>query len=785
MTQAGGFEAGSDYVAARVSFDIDNSGVSSLKELTESLNNFRTSTEAANRTGSDFLKYLQQMTALTNQANEAQTNLVNTLQRMTDTQQAVMTGQGTQVSRGFPQGRVDPLSGMGGGSGAGGANRAPTINDTSAFLGNMASQDPRQYFNMQSNWGNVRTGDVPAHSPSDNDLAQHAQRHNARDKAQNDQNVASQMSDPYSPMQRRISGMTSGAAQLLGELAPGGDAMGFAQRGMNSLSGLARASGAAIPALSEGSASVPMAGGQAGLASRGLGALAAFAGTGLGAAATGVGLLAGGNYLFQEGGQALQNYRSMGQVRGGGLQEGLGYEMSIRSMALNPFITTDQARQIVSSGLSSGFTGKEFDTVTQFMANNLKDMNMSVAESMSLFKKNVVEGGMTQEGLAGALGGLKEGSKTGYASLPQLEANYANTSASLINAGVPGRSASQEAGAAAFTFNGISDLVDKMPQLVQSATSMGSPLGGMMLNPQMSGVKLPPGTDPYTAMESMGEGQTQATYNIIRYWAQRFVQSSGGNKGRAVTAFQQWLMEMFPDMDWRNRTMVEKFLSEVIANPNAVAQGKAKNEQAQKEAARAKPRTVGQQIGNQISGLVQVIGGGVQDLVGNLQGKNPDGWRWDNFNRAADLMEYGTTDERSVTLENLISQSGGSGIEARDASGKFVPLMGQNGHFNEELLKAVTSNKTTIRPRGDTSSGTTLDKIADGGKSGFGGGFGGGANNFSVAPVYGTLTVTIDQSGRATAPATVALSPSTAGANAGRGGAARNDPQPGEPGWLP
>ena len=781
MTQAGGFEAGSDYVAARVSFDIDNSGVSSLKELTESLNNFRTSTEAANRTGSDFLKYLQQMTALTNQANEAQTNLVNTLQRMTDTQQAVMTGQGTQVSRGFPQGRVDPLSGMGGGSGAGGANRAPTINDTSAFLGNMASQDPRQYFNMQSNWGNVRTGDVPAHSPSDNDLAQHAQRHNARDKAQNDQNVASQMSDPYSPMQRRISGMTSGAAQLLGELAPGGDAMGFAQRGMNSLSGLARASGAAIPALSEGSASVPMAGGQAGLASRGLGALAAFAGTGLGAAATGVGLLAGGNYLFQEGGQAVQNYRSMGQVRGGGLQEGLGYEMSIRSMALNPFITTEQARQIVSSGLSSGFTGKEFDTVTQFMANNLKDMNMSVAESMSLFKKNVVEGGMTQEGLAGALGGLKEGSKTGYASLPQLEANYANTSASLINAGVPGRSASQEAGAAAFTFNGISDLVDKMPQLVQSATSMGSPLGGMMLNPQMSGVKLPPGTDPYTAMESMGEGQTQATYNIIRYWAQRFVQSSGGNKGRAVTAFQQWLMEMFPDMDWRNRTMVEKFLSEVIANPNAVAQGKAKNEQAQKEAARAKPRGTGQKIGGFISGQIQTAGAFLSDLGSNIFGKTPgEEWNWDKTKIASDSAAYSQSDERSAALENLIQQYGGSGIEV-GSGGKW----GKLDISNEQQLKDITSGKLKLRPKDDKSAGMTLAQIGDGGKSGFGGGFGGGANNFSVAPVYGTLTVTIDQSGRATAPATVALSPSTAGANAGRGGAARNDPQPGEPGWLP
>ena len=777
MTQAGGFETGSDYVAARVSFDIDNSGVSSLKELSESLNNFRTATEAANRTGSDFLKYLQQMVALTNQANDAQTQLVNTLNRMTDAQQSMMTGQGTQVSRGFPQGRVDPLSGMGGGAGTG-ANRQPTVSGANSYLDNLSSQEPRKYLNMQNNWGNVRTGDVPANSPSDHDLQQHAERHRARDKAQNDQVVSTHMSDPFSPMQRRISGMTSGAAQLLSELGPGSSEMGLgnvAQRGLMSLSGMMRQSGAAQAALGAGEAAVPnaaaAAGGLGGLLGRG----AAFLGTGAGLAATGVGAAVGAGLLYQQGGEMVQGYRQMGQQRGGGASEGLGYEMAIRSMALNPFLTTDQARQVVSQGLSSGYTGKEFDTVTQFMANNLKDMNMSVADSMKIFKKNVTEGGMSAEGLATSLEGLKIGSKTGYASTQQLTANYADTSASMINAGVPGQVASREAGAASFTFNNIADLVDKMPQFAQSAMNMDSPMGAMMLNPTMSGVKLPPGTDPYSAMESMGKGgQTQAVYNVIRYWAQRFVQASGGNKARAVMAFQQWLMTTFPDMDWRNRTAVEHLLTEVMNNPNAVAQGQEKYDKGQKEAATPKPRTTGQKIGGFISGQTQGIGAFLSDLKGNLLDRSPgEDWNWDKTNTAYDSAELSQRDFRSGTLDNLVSQYGGRGIEV-NSGGKWQKL----DVGDEQMIRDIQANKLKLRQKGNTSGGASLSDIANGGKEGFSNAYGGGANNFSVA---GSLTVTIDQYGKAHAPPTVELTPAQAGANEGMGGYGLNAPPPGDP----
>lgn len=81
-----------------------------------------------------------------------------------------------------------------------------------------------------------------------------------------------------------------------------------------------------------------------------------------------IGAAAGAMALVQSGGEMYQNVENLGQTHNQGFSGGLGFEMGIRSMALNPFITTEQARQITMGALNLGYTGKEFDTVTQFMA---------------------------------------------------------------------------------------------------------------------------------------------------------------------------------------------------------------------------------------------------------------------------------------------------------------------------------------------------------------------------------------------------------------------------------
>ena len=50
----GGFQYGDDFVAARVSIDIPTEGIAGLREITQEMDRFRTSVEAANRSSDTF-----------------------------------------------------------------------------------------------------------------------------------------------------------------------------------------------------------------------------------------------------------------------------------------------------------------------------------------------------------------------------------------------------------------------------------------------------------------------------------------------------------------------------------------------------------------------------------------------------------------------------------------------------------------------------------------------------------------------------------------------------------
>lgn len=123
-------------------------------------------------------------------------------------------------------------------------------------------------------------------------------------------------------------------------------------------------------------------------------------------------------------------------AHGGGFSEGLGYEMSVRSMALNPFISTEQARKIVMSGVNNGFTGKELDTVTDFMAQNLKTMNMDVDTSVKMLKLSVIQGGQSIQDLAKDLDTLKGAASLGPMTQQQISSNATDVMASLYGQGV-------------------------------------------------------------------------------------------------------------------------------------------------------------------------------------------------------------------------------------------------------------------------------------------------------------------------------------------------------------
>lgn len=109
-----------------------------------------------------------------------------------------------------------------------------------------------------------------------------------------------------------------------------------------------------------------------------------------GAAVAGVAAINAG---VQKTGEWAHEMQGVGGQMGGGFSEGLAFESQIRTMAMNPFISTEQSRRIMQEALQSGYTGKEMDTMTDFMAENLKNMNIEVAESAKLLQQNVLKGG--------------------------------------------------------------------------------------------------------------------------------------------------------------------------------------------------------------------------------------------------------------------------------------------------------------------------------------------------------------------------------------------------------
>ena len=766
-----GFEVGSDYVAARVSFDIDSTGITNLKELSKAMSDFQTVAVAAGRSSESFTGYLQKMTEVAKQATEAQTQLVAQLQRITDVQQSAMTGQGTQINRGVPVGYIDPFSGMGSGTG-GQAQRMPaTMSGASSYLGGMAQQDPRQYMNFQAQRGNLRTGDVPAQSPNDQDLEQHAMRHARREEEQVRRNhgTAGGGGGGFAGLQNKISSFSSGAGQLLNELAPGGDFAGPVGMLQKGLSGMARASGAVKVA---GSAAAET--GEAGTLA-GLGGMA-------GAAALGIGIPLAGMGLVQAGGNMVQGYRSMGQQRGGGAEDGMGYEMAIRSMALNPFITTDQARQIVSSGLSSGYTGKEFDTVTQFMASNLKDMNVSVADSMKMFKKNVGEGGMTEEGMGGMMAVLKKLAQNGgQMTQADIVSSFASTSSALINAGVSGPSAASAGAANAMVYAQYDDIKGLGAQMVQAAA--GSDASQAMIGAYGGYSQELQGVDPAATMETLGgDKSSTAVYNTLSHFAQQ-INKQGGDASFKVRSFQGILRNLFPGIDWSSRTKVQKLFTQALqGNPFPAAQQKER--QANVDASKVESRSgvaqaatgVGAVFGGLIHGAADLVVGGAKTL---WKGKTPDGGIFkgtDDF--MARMSDAGTADH--ITLMDAVTeQNGGSrNIEVGDGD-KWSKFKAND----RAQLEALRDGKLKWRRANDGSAGTLLSETTSQGQSGAGNGapnmFDGGKGQVNVG---GSVTIKIDQDGRVkdTSPREVRLSPNTQQAQSGYGNAQLNNPPPGD-----
>lgn len=164
--------------------------------------------------------------------------------------------------------------------------------------------------------------------------------------------------------------------------------------------------------------------------------------------AVGGGILAGGAAIaagVQKGGQWYQDIRGEGLEMGGGFAEGAAFEAQIRTMAMNPFISTEQSRRIMQSALQTGYTGKEFDTMTEFMAENLKQMNIDVAQSTQLLQQNVLKGGQDINAVQSQLSQNTAMAGDVNMTASQINDAYTRISGQLIEAGMGGQMAGENA----------------------------------------------------------------------------------------------------------------------------------------------------------------------------------------------------------------------------------------------------------------------------------------------------------------------------------------------------
>lgn len=767
MTTGGAqFQQGEDFVAARLSIEIPTDGIASLRELTQEIERFRVGAESAGRAQDNFVQYLSQSAEAAERSSEAMDNLVAQMQRISELADMMGPG-GFDVN--VPQGYTDPFSGVEAGLG-----RAPSSTaEAQSQIDALRESDPRAYMNMQAARGNLRTGDIPAGSPDMAQLQEAANRVHVRE-AENARRLAQNPAAGPTPRGGGgiLGGLTMGAAgvglahQVMNEMGSGEGG-----GGLGALLGAGSVGGAVSGLMSRigGSAAAP--GGLQGGALAGLAGRVGMAGLGLTAGLAGYGML-------QQGGEMYQSYKNQGMVRGGGFAEGVSNEMSARIMAMDPFLSTDQSRQVIQAALTEGYTGKAHDMVTSFIASNLKEMNLSVAESVELLRKNVEEGGQSIEGLAMELSVIKGLSQDGARSMSDRMAGFAGVSSALIDAGVPGPTAGRAAMIAGEVWSDDQNLKGAFEHIVAGLSS--SPQGQAMAL-ALSGTTRPAGVMPGTEFARMDDGGNQATMAMLKRFAQDSMRQARGDFLNAARIFQQRLAGAGQQI---NMTTAQNMLEKLLSGEDFVGSATADVEQEISEQTTVQNRHPGSALLGGIVSTIATTASGIKDTVATAGTAIADAWNgeggriWGRFRELDERQKDRAAAVRSAfaphnvpMMDKVIDQYGHSGFEVLDGDGNVVNY----NPWNRKTMEGLSSGDYTLRARGSQGAGTPLSQVAQSG------GLGGGST--ARTEVSGTLRIEMDPSAQRSglrAPSSVQLTPHEERANAGYGGATPNNAPPGE-----
>lgn len=761
MTNPENFDYRDDSVVAKLSVDIPAATLTDLDQVRERVANIRVENEANARATGEWSSYLQSMPQIIEQANQAYRNMITQLERMSYIQQelgghanvgvqgAPMGGQGgpAAYNTAAPAGYVDPFMGLPGQGVNGGMNPQ----GMTGFMQSMMMNDPRTFANMAAQRGGYvnpaqlgliggavasRTGvtggvgggmgqgapapggmsSQPTSTGRDANAAPD-QHNSGQPNTSEPQNVPATPHPNTPAWQQHAAAVGSTAMSVLNETRSGtrsGGALGGAGALLGAIGRIGGHGGTGGPP--GGSGGDPSGGGGGGG-----GGGSTWGAVARGAGLAGMGIAAGvaANRFVQNAGEQIQQYSNLGAQEGGGAVEGFGREMGARIMAMNPFITLEQSRAIMQTALRNGYTGQEFDTVTEMMATNLKDMNMSATQSMELFRTTVEKGGLSVQDFGKEMEHLKDLTRVDGNAMSQDERNAAfqGTTATLQGMGLSGQSLTQATESINEAFSDNQQLKNIVPQSAQSALQNPSFLSTMAQTNGIKGVTSP--TMALRRMQEQGVNVGDAYWKTLQRYAQMAYQGTGGDLTLGADRFMMIVKPLGVDLGSPDDYYE---LYKQLLEGDVGSRGARRGAEAE-----ADPGTAGEvmKAGFAPFGAIgDVAQAGFDVLKGNL----PSAW-------------------------NQLKEAGSS-IAA--------PF--------KQTARALTSDEEIVanaqrRQAGPQATGPERaeNRIRTEGQ------------------VNGQVTITVDQQGRVTAPQSIQLTGQQKGVNSGMGSLTMNNPSPGDP----
>lgn len=750
-----GFEYGENTVAARLSIDIPTEGVQSLREITQEISRFRTEMEAASRSEGDFIGFFQTLPSIASQASNAYKTFADQLERSLAMQQRLQGAVGQWDVQ--PGSSPDNFKGMSAGMG----RNTQDINQQVAEMDRMREMGQageRQYLNVNKQRGNVRPGEMPTGNSAD-DIAQATERISRREQVNQER-----MGDPTGGGGSGMGGRSGGggiARDIVNELSSGSGYQGgmLTQMFRKTIDAAQKQSGSneknhrsgAIPVPGSGtSGSVGDDDGGMGPGGMGAGFLAkalGIPGSGLiGAAGLGLSAFSAAQYM----GPKIQNLKDQGLVEGGGAKEGLGQEVQARIMALNPFLTNDQSRSIIQSALRDGYSGKEYETVTKFMADNIKDFAITAQESRDIIKKQMVEGGGTAEGIAAGLEQQKQLSKGSYLKFPDREKALNGLMNQMSDMGVPFDVASR-ASAQGLEMFSSSQLLKGFGADVMGSGMSDDP-GIQAAQMQLAGIA--PSNDMADWGTQLAEAGGAGTEKILKALARQ----SNGNIGIFRMLVQRFTgqnitvpqaRELYKQMTGGKSVAAE-------ADNRIQSQGGAEGSDA------IKMRSAGERLNAGVGSAFSFLGGTIADIAtGNFS----------NIPARARSADFFNQTEHIPLLDKLIGGQGGdpNKILVQGADGEWQKLQPKN----HDQLAALASGGKWKR-EGEEGNGRTMREATGDMNNKF------GKQNVEVNGAV-QIHVSTDPGVKASSSSKqVILTQNQVRANAGYGTATMNNPPPGD-----